>query len=310
MKLLILSKENLDLSVGEVKSFSKKIIKKENNLMICEIKNYERLSYTKKVLEILFYVKEDYLIKSLKKTNFSKIIKKDYCIRIFDKLKNKNEILKTIYLSLKKPIINLTNPKSVIEFYFVSGKIVCGKVIWQNQDDFSLRKAHNRPEHHPTSINPRLAKACINLTGIKKGKIVDPFCGSGGILIEAGLLNLKPIGYDIDQIMINRSRINLDYYKIKDYELNLKNALTLNKTKFIVTDPPYGRNTNPYELDKLYSDFIRVLDRKLLSTCVLIHPSNISLKKLIKKSNLIIENEFSVYIHKSLTRIISVIKKL
>jgi len=56
---------------------------------------------------------------------------------------------------------------------------------------FGKRKPHMRPGFHPSSLNPKLARAFVNLTGIRKGTIVDMFCGTGGILIEAGLI--RPI---------------------------------------------------------------------------------------------------------------------
>ena len=37
---------------------------------------------------------------------------------------------------------------------------------------------------------------------------------AGGFLIEAGLMSIKTIGYDIDKIMINGCNQNLEYFKI------------------------------------------------------------------------------------------------
>ncbi|MBW2993758.1 hypothetical protein KY317_04250, partial [Candidatus Woesearchaeota archaeon] len=79
------------------------------------------------------------------------------------------------------------------------------------EQKFGLRKPHLKPGFHPVSLNPKLARAMVNLTGIRKGIILDCFCGVGGILVEAGLIGLKPVGYDIDQRMTDASRINLEY---------------------------------------------------------------------------------------------------
>mgnify|MGYP002171746373 CR=1 FL=1 len=40
---------------------------------------------------------------------------------------------------------------------------------------------------------------------------MDPFCGTGGILIEAGLIGCKVAGSDVNWKMKNGSAINLDY---------------------------------------------------------------------------------------------------
>ena len=74
------------------------------------------------------------------------------------------------------------------------------------------RKAHLRPELQPTSLHPRLARALINLTGIRKGILLEPFCGAGGILLEAGLMGIKTVGYDIDKIVLKKCKINLNFY--------------------------------------------------------------------------------------------------
>lgn len=315
MKLILeLSKENLELSKTEAlellipKSFE---IKK--NYLILETNSilYTRLAFTKKVSSVIFICTQKELIKKINDTNFSKYCKETYAIKAYnnsDKISTR-ELAKLVYYKIKNPKVNLNNPKNTIEFTFIKNKVICSKVIWKSNEDYNKRKAHNRPELHPTSIHPRLARACINLTGLKKGSILDPFCGSGGILIEAGLMNLKAIGYDIDKIMRNRSQINLDYFKIKNYELKIKNALTIPKTKYIVTDPPYGRNTNHHGLKELYENFILTLDKQLLKKAVIIYPNTINIKKTIKKTKLKIKHEFSIRIHSSMTRNIIVIEK-
>ena len=48
------------------------------------------------------------------------------------------------------------------------------------------RKVGERPFFSPISLHPRYARALINLTGVKNGgTVLDPFCGTGGIVIEA-----------------------------------------------------------------------------------------------------------------------------
>ena len=94
---------------------------------------------------------------------------------------------------------------------------------------FGLRKPHLRPGFHPSSLNPKLARAIVNLTGIEKGKILDPFCGVCGILIEAGLIGLFPVGYDIDEEMLKKAELNFRYFGIKRFILEKKDARKLKK---------------------------------------------------------------------------------
>ncbi|MFC1801373.1 TRM11 family SAM-dependent methyltransferase [Nanoarchaeota archaeon] len=172
---------------------------------------------------------------------------------------------------------------------------------------FLSRRAHLLPEGHPTSLHPKLARALVNLTGAKKGDVIlDPFCGAGGILIEAGLIGCKVVGFDIDKIMLKRAKINFDHLKIKNYKLELKDATTINKHfDYIVTDLPYGKNSKVSEkdLNKLYSDFFKVLKKIKPKKAIIGLPDFVNYKKF----KLIMKKEFSWYLHKSLTKKILVL---
>jgi tRNA (guanine10-N2)-dimethyltransferase len=311
--LIKVSKENISFSISEIEYLLTKVKKLNQDYVKIKLKKeskyFNRLSLSKKILRILFYCNENYLINKIKKNNLKKYYKENFSLRKEGKSKlSEKEIALNVFKNLKNAKVDLKNSKTKFEIIFINNKAYFCLNIFENKDDFNLRKAHKRPEHHPSSLNPRLAKACINLTGIKKGKLYDPFCGSGGILIEAGLMNLKPIGYDIDKIMINRSRINLEYYNIKNYELKLNDALKLNKKiNYIVTDLPYGKNTKQKNTQELYYNFLNVLSNILVKKAVIISPDYVNFTKI---KNLIIEKEFTLRVHKSMTRKIRLIKKL
>ncbi len=62
-------------------------------------------------------------------------------------------------------------------------------------------------------LPPKLALMMVNLSGVKNGRVLDPFCGTGVILQEALLLGLDAYGTDLLQKMIDYSTINLDWLK-------------------------------------------------------------------------------------------------
>ena len=211
----------------------------------------------------------------------------------------------------------------------IKKKIYAARLIKDPHHTFESRKAHKRPERHPTALNPKLARAIINLAGAKKS-IMDPFCGAGGILIEAGLIGLKPIGYDLYKIMVEKSEKNLKHYKIKNYKLVNQDALKIKgKYDYIITDVPYGLNSAIWKkvgkenkkiplkqddrkkgiknLEGFYLEFLKNLKKIMKIKAVVIFPNYVDYKKLVKKANLKIEKEFSQYIHKSLTRKILVL---
>ncbi|MBS3125240.1 hypothetical protein J4211_03230 [Candidatus Woesearchaeota archaeon] len=96
-------------------------------------------------------------------------------------------------------VVDLENPGTQIQFFFTKSHIYCGKLLWEQYERFEERRAHLRAAHSPVSLHPKLARAMVNLTGVKTGILLDPFCGTGGILIEAGLMGFPVVGCDIDE---------------------------------------------------------------------------------------------------------------
>lgn len=60
-------------------------------------------------------------------------------------------------------------------------------------------------------LPPKLAQIMVNLAGLEKGRILDPFCGTGVILQEAGLLGYSVYGTDLAEKMVRFSRDNLNW---------------------------------------------------------------------------------------------------
>lgn len=84
---------------------------------------------------------------------------------------------------------------------------------------------------------PQLVRACINISGIKRGSIVlDPFCGSGTTLCEARVRGMKPIGIDLNPLSvlissvktnilgIDKAQISENYKKLKESIDSSKNV--------------------------------------------------------------------------------------
>ena len=160
----------------------------------------------------------------------------------------------------------------------------------------------------PVSLHPRLARCLVNLSGMTKGTVYDPFVGTGGILIEAGFMGFEVVGYDIDEVMLRRCEANLKFFHTPRFSLMKKDATTISKKiDYVVTDLPYGRNSRMTK--ELYSKFLKVLKKHLGKTAVVVFPDFINYRKLVKEAKLKIKGEFSYYLHKSLTKKIVIIKK-
>ena len=60
----------------------------------------------------------------------------------------------------------------------------------------------------------------VNLAHVHNNDtVLDPFCGTGGILIEAGILNTKLIGSDIEKHMYEGSKLNLAHEGFEDFKI-------------------------------------------------------------------------------------------
>lgn len=316
-QILLLSKQDIDLSKEEVLSLAKnkKYILLDNLLIIDDtFKDYSRLAYTKSAYRLLFISNQKNLIKDIKKFSWNKIYKKSFCIRCINHPSEEfpeRDIAAIIWNRLKQPNVDLENPKTEINFFFVKNKVIAGVLIKKNNQDFEERRAHLKPGFHPVSLAPRLARCMVNLTGAKKSDtIADLFCGVGGILVEAGLIGLKTVGNDINEEMLEKTKENLKFYNLRKYKLLNSDATKIkNKFDYIVSDLPYGINMQAGNLNLLYINFLKNLKKILKKKAVLGFPDSINYKKIIKNSKLKIEKEFTYYIHKNLSKKIIVIKK-
>ena len=115
---------------------------------------------------------------------------------------------------------------------------------------WSAMRANNRPFFRPVSMEPRLARAAVNIgAGTREGVVVDPMCGTGGILIESGWTKRKTLGVDFDPEMVIGTKKNLEWAGV-DAVVERGDS-----TRFefpddicaVVVDPPYGRNSQPSE---------------------------------------------------------------
>ena len=139
-----------------------------------------------------------------------------------------------------------------------------------DRSGFEARKVAERPFFSPISLHPRYARALVNLTGVKRGqRILDPFCGTGGILIEAASIGVKAVGSDISPEMVEGCKDNMRHFGLEWDELTEADIGAIDETfddiAAVATDPPYGRSasTRKEPIDDLYSRAIPAISRVL-----------------------------------------------
>ncbi len=146
----------------------------------------------------------------------------------------------------KHNVIDLDSPDHRV-VVMVSDKYFVGRSAYDiDNKPFQKRLPRHRPFFSPVSLEPKLARALINLARPKKGALIhDPFCGTGGILLEAAAMGSIVSGGDIEERMVEGSKRNLDHYgfdvPVKKGDLS---ETTPPDVDCIVTDPPYGRSSS------------------------------------------------------------------
>ncbi len=229
----------------------------------------------------------------------------EYAIRVRKRgVWSEREIIKELARGIKGSV-NLRTPRSIIRVY-AGKKIHVGIEIYDfSEESFEARRAKNLPVSYPITMHPRLARAMVNLARIPRGaRILDPFCGTGSILIEGGLIGMRIYGSDIDERMIEASRINLRKFGLRA-ELESRDVGEIEgKYDAIITDPPYGKSSstrgeNVYQLyGRAFKKFREIAPRVVISL-----PDERAIKIGEKYFNLV--EVYPLRVHKSLTRYFS-----
>lgn len=294
------------------------IINTRHNKMINNVA--ERLSHSYYINEFLFSCKIS--IDKIKNSAKTKQIKQKGSIAIKyrnrSKKNNSQPILKAlaeIYTKDRKVILD--KPDIEIRVIITDSNIYVGKKLFEiNRTQFEERKVQNRPFFSPISLHPKIARSIVNLSTIKKGQVlIDPFCGTGGIILEAGLIGVNVIGSDIEKKMIDGCRITLNHYKIENYKLFNSDIGDIHKhikpVDAVVTDLPYGKSTTTKgeEKNQLYQRAFENISNILKNNCkAVIGISNIELLTIGEKYMTLIEVH-DIRVHRSLTRYFVVYQK-
>jgi len=144
--------------------------------------------------------------------------------------------------------VNLSNPSNI--FVLLLTEQTCFFCLLLHSKDkkrYEARKPQFRPFFSPGVILPKVARALVNLSGIEENELfLDPFCGTGGLLIEAGMIGARVVGLDVQEQMVRGTAENLNFYGLTGALMvgdAAKTALKDNCIDAIATDMPYGRSS-------------------------------------------------------------------
>ncbi len=200
--------------------------------------------------------------------------------------------------------ISVSSPSKIFRVYITPKRCyVCELLHVVDKKQFLERRPDKRPFFMPSVVLPKFARALVNLSGARRN-LLDPMCGTGSILIEAGLMNIYAVGMDIYRKIAAGCAENLRFYGVEADVLvgDARNMpISDESVEAIVTDYPYLRSTKTEgELEDLYErsadEFARVLDKRGFAVVV----SNIDAEGFFRDFRIVAK--FEQRVHSSLTR--------
>lgn len=209
---------------------------------------------------------------------------------------------------------NLKDPQMQFRVVLTENKSIFGYLAGSiDRSTFEARKPHYKPFFYPGVLMPRVARALVNIA-MPQEYLLDPFCGTGGILVEAGLTGIKVIGGDMQRKILLGAKMNLEYYNV-NYSLMYEDACRLalrdESVDAVVTDPPYGRSAaiRAESLEYMLAISMREVYRVLKKEKRAVFVSERPIEELAEDAGFKVLEKHLQRVHKSLTRRILVLQK-
>lgn len=207
--------------------------------------------------------------------------------------------------------VSLKNAVAEYRAICSNDRCVFGRVLFRmDRGSFGYRNPMRRKFFHPGVMMPILARSLVNISRAGKNEILlDPFCGTGGVLLEAEMLGITAIGIDFDRNMINGAKENL-----ADSNLQIADATRMpfrnESIDAVVTDLPYGQSVRvrAESFDILYREALNEAGRVLKKGKRAVVVTHRDIRPLIGRPLRVI-SFVEQRVHKSLTRRIHIIEK-
>ncbi|WP_049969366.1 methyltransferase domain-containing protein [Haladaptatus cibarius] len=210
--------------------------------------------------------------------------------------------------------VDLDDPDHELRAVFSDDVCQLGWLEIESKRDFGTRMPTDRPFFQPGSMHPLLARALANIAGAREGTtILDPMCGTGGVLIEAALVGARPLGVDAQKKMVRGAVKNLEHYGSDSGAGAVRGDATHlpfpdDSIDGVVFDAPYGRQSKiaNLELDDLVAGALSEAYRVASRTVIV---GDRSWTDEAQDAGWTVENEFERRVHRSLTRYIAVLSR-
>lgn len=206
--------------------------------------------------------------------------------------------------------VDLDDPDEVLRAAFADDVCLVGWQVATREGGYGTRKPTRRPFFQPGGMDPLDARALVNVAGARSGAtVLDPMCGTGGTLIEAGLVGAEAVGVDAQAKMVRGARENCRAYLDGDPLLCRGDATALpfadGAVDAVVFDAPYGRQSKIVgDLADLVSGALREA-RRVAPRAVVV--ADESLEAVARETGWAVAARHERRVHRSLVRHVHVL---
>ena len=214
--------------------------------------------------------------------------------------------------------VDLVAPQKAFVSVLTENRFIFGLKLAEIQaKPFVMRRPRKKPFFHPSAMQAKLARCMINLARPRVGEtVLDPFCGTGTMLIEAKLVGCKALGFDIQRRMAKGTIRNMKFFNVEPEGIIIADAKDppLARVDCVVTDPPYGissttlKRTTKQIIEEVLTAMHEVL--KDGSKVCMAAPKKLGLAETGTKLGYKHLQSHFVYVHRSLTREIAVLERV
>lgn len=211
--------------------------------------------------------------------------------------------------------VDLENPREVIRVFVTSRSVLGGLLVGvRDNEGLAKRSPVNRPFRLPSTLKPKEARVVVNLARVPiGGTVLDPFAGSGAILLEASALGYRALGIEVKGWIARGARRNLRAFGLgESSEVIAADARRLPLRRAadgVATDPPYGKSTTVVGgrrselVDEVIGGLLDAMERG--RRAVVVYPEGADVPEILRSDRVV--ERYSYRVHSSLVRTVNVL---
>ncbi len=221
---------------------------------------------------------------------------------------------------MKGPKVELRNPQKTFLGILTDGSFVFGVMAGETTSQgLKERTTRRKVFFHAAAMPAKLARCMVNLAQAGRGDtVLDPFCGTGTFLVEAGFMGCRVLGFDVKRYMVKGTLRNISLHEVELEGLAVADARSIpladESVDCIVTDPPYGTSATTLRMGArhIYESFLeRIVDAlKRERRICLAAPKSLEVSGIGERSGFKHLESHYIYVHRRLTREIAVFQRV